>query len=81
MLTSDYFQDTSTKVPDKRPLEAWWMVDFLSRIFSGREIAANACEDTFGNMDTLIITGRSIVLERALTKNMLSPRKTEDTAR
>ena len=48
------------------------MVGFLSRIFSGREITTNACECTFWNRGTLIRSGRSIVLERALTKNMLA---------
>ena len=50
-------------------------------MFSGREITTNACEGTFGNMGTLIRSGRSIVLERALTKNMLASGNTEDTAR
>ncbi len=66
---------------DRGPPEARWMVCFLSRIFSGREITTNACEDTFGNMGTLIRSGRSIVLERALTKNMLASGNIEDTAR
>ena len=57
------------------------MVGFLSRIFSGREITTNACEGTFWNMGTLIRSGRSIVLERALTKNMLASGNIEDTAR
>ena len=52
--------------------EARWMVDLLARMFSGREITTNACEGTFWNRGTLIRSGRSIVLERALTKNMLA---------
>ena len=57
------------------------MVALLSKIFNGREITTNACEDTFGNMGTLIRSGRSIVLERALTKNILSSGKIEETER
>ena len=66
---------------DRGPPEARWMVGFLSSIFSGREITTNACEGTFGNMGTLIRSGRSIVLERALTKNMLASGDIEDSAR
>lgn len=54
------------------PPEAIWIMDLLDRIFSGKEITTNACEGTFGNMGTLIRSGRSILLERGLTKNMLS---------
>ena len=57
------------------------MVDLLARMFSGREITTNACEGTFGNMGTLIRSGRSVALERALTKNMLASGNIEDTAR
>ena len=66
---------------DRGPTEVQWMVGFLSRIFNGREITTNACEGTFGNMGTLIRSGRSIVLERALTKSMLASGDMEETAR
>ena len=66
---------------DRGPREAQWMVVLLSKIFNGREITTNACEGTFGNMGTLIRSGRSIVLERALTKNMLASGDIEETAR
>ena len=66
---------------DRGPPEARWMVDLLARMFSGREITTNACEGTFGNMGTLIRSGRSVALERALTKNMLASGGIEDTAR
>ena len=57
------------------------MVVLLSKIFNGREITTNACEGTFGNMGTLIRSGRSIVLERALTKNMLAAGDMGETVR
>ncbi|MHB1708903.1 MAG: hypothetical protein ACYCT2_05455 [Thermoplasmataceae archaeon] len=44
---------------------------FLKEAFHGEEIATNACEDTFGDMDTPIRSGRDILLKRSLTKNML----------
>ena len=66
---------------DRGPPEAQWMVDLLARMFSGREITTNTCEGTFGNMGTLIRSGRSIVPERALAKNMLASGGIEDTAR
>ncbi|MCL4359104.1 MAG: WYL domain-containing protein [Candidatus Thermoplasmatota archaeon] len=56
---------------DNGPSEMKWITDLLYNIFSGKEITTNACEGTFGNMGTLIRSGRSILLERALTKNML----------
>ncbi|MGC8618603.1 MAG: hypothetical protein ACP5UZ_07735 [Thermoplasmata archaeon] len=57
------------------------MVGLLARMFSGREITTNACEGTFGITGTLIRSGRSIALERALTKSMLASGKIEDTER
>ena len=65
--------------PDNGPQEMKWITGLLQKMFSGKEITTNACEGTFGNMGTLIRSGRSILLERALTKNMLqsgSPKET-----
>ena len=40
-------------------------------MFSGKEMTTNTCKGTFGNMGTPIRSGRSILLERTLTKKML----------
>ena len=61
------------------PEEMKWITGLLYRMFSGKEITTNACEGTFGNMGTLIRSGRSILLERALTKNMLHSGSAEET--
>jgi hypothetical protein len=47
-------------------------------MFSGKGITTNACEGTFGNMGTLIRSGRSILLERKLTKNILRSGSAEE---
>jgi hypothetical protein len=60
--------------------EGTWIIGLLAQIFKGKEITTNACEGTFGNMGTLIRSGRSILLERALTKNMLASNDIEETA-
>ncbi len=65
--------------PDNGPQEMRWITDPLQKMFSGKEITTNTCEGTFGNMGTLIRSGRSIVLERALTKNMFQSRSPEET--
>ena len=64
---------------DGGPSEMQWIIGLLSNVFSGKEITTNACEGTFGNMGTLIRSGRSILLERALTKNMLHSGSAEET--
>ncbi len=61
------------------PQEMKWITGLLFNMFSGKEITTNACEGTFGNMGTLIRSGRSILLERALTKNMLHSGSPEET--
>ena len=66
---------------DRGSQEDQLMVVLLSKIFNGREITTNDCEGTFGNMGTLIRSGRSIVLERALTKNMLAAGDMGETVR
>ena len=53
------------------PEETKWITGLLYSMFSGNEIKTNACKGTFGNMGTLIGSGRSILLERTLKKNML----------
>jgi hypothetical protein len=50
-------------------------------MLSWKEIMISACEGTFEKMGTLIRSGRSIVLERALTKNMLASGDIEDTGK
>ena len=65
--------------PDNGPQEMKWITGLLQKMFSGKEITTNACEGTFGNMGTLIRSGRSILLERALTKNMLQSGSPEET--
>ena len=64
---------------DNGPPELKWITDLLYNRFSGKEIITNACEGTFGSMGTLIRSGRSILLERALTKNMLHSGSAEET--
>ena len=64
---------------DNGPPEMKWITGLLYNMFLGKEITTNACEGTFGNMDTLIRSGRSILLERALTKNMLHSGSAEET--
>ncbi|MEM4068151.1 MAG: hypothetical protein QXV17_14970 [Candidatus Micrarchaeaceae archaeon] len=65
--------------PDSGPTEMQWVVNLLEKIFRGREITTNYCEGTFGNMGTLIRSGKSILLERALTKNILHSGTVQDT--
>ena len=65
--------------PDNGPPEMKWITGLLHNMFSGKEITTNACEGVFGNMGTLIRSGRSILLERALTKNMLHSGSPEET--
>ena len=48
-------------------------------MFSGKEIATNVCEGIFGNIGILIRSARRILLERALTKNMLHSGSTTET--
>lgn len=50
-------------------------------MFSGKEITTNYCEGTFGNMGTMIRSGRSILLERAMTRKMLQSGTIDGTAR
>lgn len=64
---------------DNGPPEMKWITGLLYNMFSGKEITTNACEGTFGNMGTLIRSGRSILLERALTKNMLHSGSASET--
>ncbi len=64
---------------DNGPPEMKWITGLLYNMFSGKEITTNACEGTFGNMGTLIRSGRSILLERALTKNMLHSGSVSET--
>ena len=64
---------------DNGPSEMKWITRLLWKMFSGKEITTNACEGTFGNMGTLIRSGRSILLERALTKNMLQSGSATET--
>ena len=66
--------------PDHGPEALEWMMKLLAVMFSGREITTNACEGTFGNMGTLIRSGRSILLERALTRTMLKAGSVDETA-
>ncbi|MCL5782387.1 MAG: hypothetical protein M1476_00535 [Candidatus Thermoplasmatota archaeon] len=56
-----------------------WMTGFSYNMISGKEITANAREGTSGNMGTLIRSGRSILSERALTKNTLHSGSAEQT--
>ncbi|MHB8561624.1 MAG: recombinase family protein [Thermoplasmataceae archaeon] len=65
--------------PDNGPPEMKWITLLLQKMFSGKEITTNACEGTFGNMGTLIRSRRSILHERALTKNMLQSGSPEET--
>ena len=65
---------------DNGPPEMKWITGLLYNMFSGKEITTNACEGTFGNMGTLIRSGRSILFERALTKNMLHSGSATETA-
>ncbi len=65
---------------DNGPEEMKWITGLLCRMFSGKEITTNACEGTFGNMGTLIRSGRSILLEGALTKNKLHSGSATETA-
>ena len=66
--------------PEKGPREAAWITGLLQAMFSGKEITTNACEGTFGNMGTLIRSGKSILLQRALTKAMLRAGNVGETA-
>ena len=65
---------------DNGPPEMKWITGLLCNMFSGKEITTNACEGTFGNMGTLIRSGRSILFEKALTKNMLHSGSAVETA-
>ena len=65
--------------PDSGPEEMQWITDLLASLFKEKEITSNACEGTFGNMGTYIRAGRSIKLERALTKSMFHSDSVQDT--
>ncbi len=66
--------------PDQGPQELAWVIGLMKRLFTGKEITTNACEGTFGNMGTLIRSGKSILLQRALTKAMLKAGSPGETA-
>jgi hypothetical protein len=66
--------------PDSGPQELGWVIGLMKRLFIGKEITTNACEGTFGNMGTLIRSGKSILLQRALTKAMLKAGSAGETA-
>ena len=66
--------------PDHGPPVVEWINNLLKEIFTGKEITTNACEGTFGNMGALIRSGRIILLERALTRNMLMAGSASETA-
>ncbi|MEM3455348.1 MAG: hypothetical protein QXT72_02170 [Candidatus Micrarchaeia archaeon] len=58
--------------------EMQWVVNFREKIFRGIEITTNYYERT-GNMDKLIRSGESILLEKALTKNILHSGTVQNT--
>ena len=53
------------------PDEARWILGLLKKIFDGKEITTNPCEGRFGVIGIAIRQGRSIYLERAVTKVFL----------
>ena len=53
------------------PCEAQWILGLLKKIFEGKEITTNPCEGRFGVIGMSIRQGRSIYLERAVTKVFL----------
>ena len=65
--------------PNNGSEEMKWMTDLLCSKFAGREGTSNACDETFRNMGTLIRSGLSILIERALIKNMLHSGSAEET--
>ncbi|KXB01843.1 hypothetical protein AKJ44_02090 [candidate division MSBL1 archaeon SCGC-AAA261F17] len=50
------------------PEEALWILGLLEAIFDGKEITTNLCEGRFGSMGMTLRSGRSMYLERALTR-------------
>ncbi|KXA96077.1 hypothetical protein AKJ39_05105, partial [candidate division MSBL1 archaeon SCGC-AAA259J03] len=50
------------------PEEALWILGLLEAIFNGKEITTNLCEGKFGSMGMTLRSGRSMYLERALTR-------------
>ncbi|MCW1306098.1 MAG: hypothetical protein OH335_04965 [Candidatus Parvarchaeota archaeon] len=67
------------RFPDYGLTEMQWVVNFLEKIFRGIEITTNYYKGTFGNMDKLIRSGESILLEKALTKNILHSGTVQNT--
>lgn len=63
-------------VPDK----AHWILGLLKKIFKGKEITTNPCEGRFGVIGMTIRQGRSIYLERAVTKVFLQKQDVGTTA-
>lgn len=50
------------------PEQALWILALLKLIFDGKEITTNPCEGRFGVIGMMLRQGRSIYLERAVTK-------------
>lgn len=61
------------------PEPAQWVMNLLRKIFIGKEITTNACEGTFGNMGVQLSLGRSISIDRALTKTIFEKQKSSTT--
>ena len=57
------------------PDEARWILGLLQKIFEGKEITTNPCEGRFGVIGMTVRQGRSIYLERAITKVFLQKQK------
>jgi len=61
------------------PPEAQWILGLLKEIFNGKEITNNPCEGRFGVIGMQTRLGRSIYLDRAITKVFLQKQEVGTT--
>lgn len=63
------------------PEAARWVVGLLMEVFEGKEITTNSCEGKFGVMGMSMRRGRSIYIERAMTRVHLERQCVGETGR
>jgi len=62
------------------PEQVFWIIALLRAIFDGKEITTNPCEGRFGVIGMTLRQGRSIYLQRAVTKVHLQKQDVGETA-
>lgn len=62
------------------PEQAHWALGLLREVFYGKEITTNPCEGRFGVIGTAFRQGRSMYIERAVTRVHLQRQGPEETA-